>query len=93
MERDEWVQHCDNVSRLLRQIQHQGGPPFTPEEEGHFQESLDANELEIAFHLLCWKFEETGWPISQAVYDLIADAGSRMECAPSDWEELKTFIC
>jgi len=67
MERDEWVQHCDNVSRLLRQIQHQRGPPFTAEEESHFQESLDANELGISFHLLCCKFEETGWPISQAV--------------------------
>jgi len=92
MERDEWIRHCNNVNRLLRQIREQGGLPFTPEEEMHFQESLDANELGIAFDLLCWKFEHTGGPISQPLYDLIADAGSRMECSPSDWEKLKTFI-
>jgi hypothetical protein len=59
MERDEWVQHCDEVSQLLRQIREQGGLPFTANEESHCQESLDANELRIAFDLLCWKLEET----------------------------------
>ncbi len=92
MERDEWIRHCESVSRLLRQILEQSDLPFTLQEEGHFKESLDAKELGIAFDLLCWKFEETGGPISQSVYDLIADAGSRMECPPSDWERLKTFI-
>jgi hypothetical protein len=92
MERGEWVQHCDNVRQLLRQIQERGGLPFTPEEQSHFQESLDANELGLAFDRLCWKFEEAGRPISQPIYDLIADAGSRMECSPGDWEKLKTFI-
>ena len=92
MERDEWVQHCDEVSQLLRRIREQSGLPFTPDEESHFQESLDANELGIAFDLLCWKVEETGKPISQPLYDLIADAGSRMECSPSAWEKLKTLI-
>jgi len=92
MERDEWIRHCESVSRLLRQALEESDLLFTPQEECHFKESLDANELGIAFDLLCWKFKETGWPISQSVYDLLADAGSRMECSPSDWEGLKTFI-
>jgi hypothetical protein len=93
MERDKWVQHCDEVSQLLRQIREHCGLPFTPGEESHFQESLDANELGIAFDLLCWKVEETGKPISQPLYDLIVDAGSRMGCSPSDWENLNPLIC
>jgi hypothetical protein len=92
MERDEWIQHCDEVSQLLRQIREQGGLPFTPDEESYFKESLDANELGIAFDLLCLKVEETGKPISQQLYDLIVDAGSRMGCPPNDWENLKTLI-
>ena len=92
MERDKWVQHCDEVSHLLRQIRELGGLSFTLDEASHFQESLDANELCIAFDLLCWKVEETGKTISQPLYDLIADAGSRMGCSPNDWENLKTLI-
>jgi len=92
MERDEWVRHCSSVSRLLRQIREQSVLPFTPEEESHFQESMDANELGIAFDFLCWTFEKMAGPISQPIYDMIADAGSRMECSPGDWERLKAFI-
>lgn len=92
MERDEWIRHCDNVNRTLRQIREQGELPFTPEEESHFQESLGANELGVAFDLLCWKIDKMGGPISQRIYDLIADVGSRMKCSPSDWEKVKTFV-
>ena len=92
MERNE-IQHCENVNRLLRQIREKSGLAFTPEEESRFLESLDANELGIAFDLLCWKVEETGKPISQPLYDLIVDAGSRMGCSPSDWENLNPLIC
>jgi hypothetical protein len=80
------------VDRLLRQILQQGSPPFTPEESRHFQESLAANELGIAFDLLCWKFGETGHQISEDVYDMLADAGSMMEIAPSQWTELKPLV-
>jgi len=67
MERSKWIQHCERVDRLLRQVLQQGSPPFTPEENRHFQESLAANELGIAFDLLCWKFVETGHQISNDV--------------------------
>ena len=59
MERNEWVQHCKNVNRLLRQIREQGGVPCMPKEGRHFRASLEVNELVIAFDFLCWKFEET----------------------------------
>jgi hypothetical protein len=92
MERNEWIRHSENISRLLRQIREQGSPPFTPEEEKHFQESLSANELGIAFDFLCWKFENVGSPISQEIFDLIADAGSRMGCSPDDWQKLQILV-
>jgi hypothetical protein len=53
---------------------------------------MDANELGIAFDFLCWKFEKMAGPISQPIYDMIADAGSSIECSPGDWERLKAFI-
>lgn len=92
MERNEWIQHCKKVDQLLRQIREQGASPFTAEEEKHFQVSLEANELGIAFEFLCWKFEDAGGPISLEVYDLIADAGSRMDCSPNDWQKLKALV-
>jgi hypothetical protein len=73
MERNE-IQHCENVNRLLRQIREKSGLAFTPEEESRFLESLDANELGIAFDFLCRKLEDAGKPISQEVYDLLSDA-------------------
>jgi hypothetical protein len=51
-----------------------------------------ANELGIAFDLLCWKFGETGHKISEAVYDMLAEAGSMMEMPPSQWTKLKTLV-
>jgi hypothetical protein len=92
MERSKWSQHCEKVDRLLRQVLQQGSPPFTSEEDQHFQESLAANELGIAFDLLCWKFGETGHQISEAIYDMLADAGSMMEIPPSQWTKLKTLV-
>ena len=93
MERKEWLQHCQEINRLLKQIREQGAPPFTTAEANDFQESLDANELGVAFHFLCWKFHEAGIPISEAVYDLIVDAGSRMGYPSRDWEMLKASVC
>ena len=92
MERSKWIQHCEKVDRLLRQVLQQGSPPFTSEENKNFQESLAANELGIAFDLLCWKFGETGHQIPEAVYDMLADAGSMMEIPPSQWTKLKTLV-
>ncbi len=92
MERSEWIQHCANVNRLLRQIRDKSELPFTHDEETQFLESLDANELGIAFDLLCWKLEKTSEPISPEVYDLLADAGSRMKFPTSTWEKLKVLI-
>ena len=92
MERNEWVQHCQEVNRLLKQIRDQGVPPFTTAEANHFQEYLDANELGVAFDFLCCKLHEAETPISQAVYDLIVEARSRMGCPSHDWEKLKSSV-
>ena len=92
MDRNESVRHFENLNRLLKVIREKGVIPFTPEEENHFQESLNANELGIAFDLICWKIEQAGLPISSEVYDLIVDTGSRMECSPADWQNLKAFV-
>ncbi len=92
MERNDWIQHCEKVDRLLRQIRQRGSPSFTLEEDKHFQESLDANELGIAFDLLCWKFGETGRQISGDVYELLIGAGSMMDISPSVWTKLKPLV-
>ncbi len=92
MDQGEWAQHCEKVNRLLRQILQQGSPPFTPEENKHFQECLDANELGVAFDLLCWKFGEARQQISEDVYHLLATAGSMMDTSPSQWTELKALV-
>jgi hypothetical protein len=89
MERTKWIQHCGKVTQLLTQIQQQGSPAFTPEENKHYQELLDANELGLAFELLCWKFGEAGHQISEVVYDQLTDAGSMMDISPSRWTGLK----
>jgi hypothetical protein len=68
----------------------QGTLPFTPEENKHFQECQDANELVVAFDLLCWKFGEAE-QISEDVYQLIATTGSMMDL-PSQWTELKALV-
>jgi hypothetical protein len=89
MERSDWIERCEKVDRLLRQIRQRGPASFTPEEDKYFQESLDANELGVAFDLLCWKFGETGQPISEAVYELLVSAGSMMDISASAWTKLK----
>jgi hypothetical protein len=92
MDRNAWRQHCEMVDRLLKQIQAQGAPGFTPEEETHFQTSLDANEFGMAFDLLCWKIEHSGRPISKELYHLISEVGSKMEAPPEDWETLEALV-
>ena len=54
MERSKRIQQYARADRLVRKALQQGPPPFTPEENKHFQESLAACELDIAFDLLCW---------------------------------------
>jgi hypothetical protein len=92
MERTEWIEHCEKVDRLLRQVREQGSPLFTPEEDKHFQATLAANELEVAFDLLCWKFDEAAAPISQEIYGFLADAGWRMGLPSSHWTKLKQLV-
>ena len=92
MDHNDRVRHCEDVARTLRQILDRGSVPLTTEEEFRFQEYLDANELGLAFDLLRWKIEDTAVAISPQVYDLIADAGSKMEYPPNTWEKLKRSI-
>jgi hypothetical protein len=92
MDRNERVGRFENLNRLPKVIREQGGVTFTPEEENHFQETLDVNELGIAFDLICSKIDQAGLPISSEVYDLIVDARSKMECSPADWQKLNVFV-
>jgi hypothetical protein len=89
MQRTDWIEHCETVNRLLKQIREQVSPLFTPEEDKTFEEFLAANELGLALDFLCWKIEDTGNPISHKNYDLLADAGSMMKMSPNHWTKLK----
>jgi hypothetical protein len=62
------------------------------EEERRTRGNMVRNVLGIAFDLLCWKFKNVGGPISQEIFDLIADAGSRMGCSPQDWQKLQLLV-
>jgi hypothetical protein len=48
--------------------------------------------LNLRLHLRQFPAADIGEPISQEVYDLLSDAGSKMKFPTSAWENLKTLI-
>jgi HEAT repeat protein len=77
-----------DIGVLFKRIRQQAKLLFTSEEEKHFQESLAANDLGIAFDLLCLKLENAGM-ISQDLYESLADAGLKMGYANDHWAKVR----
>jgi hypothetical protein len=79
MEKRDWVEHCNAVTRLLQRVREEAPNLLKPDERKFFDEALDANELGIAFDFLCDKFDEAGRPLPPAVLDLLMIAGNKMQ--------------
>jgi len=91
MEKQVWVNHCAEVRELLQQLRQQAPNLLTLEEQELFGELLSANELGVAFDLVCDKFLEAGRPLSQSVLDLLANAGDKMQYAPESLKRLQAI--
>jgi hypothetical protein len=91
MEKQDWVSHCDEVNGLLQRIRQQAPNLLTLDEGESFEEALGANELGVAFDLLCDKFDEAGRPLSQSVHDLLMIARNKMQYAPESLKRLRVI--
>jgi hypothetical protein len=91
MEKQVWLNHCAEVRELLQQIRQQAPSLLTLEEQELFGELLSANELGVAFDLVCDKFVEAGRPLSQSVLDLLANAGNKMQYFPESLKRLQVI--
>jgi hypothetical protein len=91
MEEHDWVRHCEKIEQLLRDVRQQLPNVLTAEEGKYFDESLEANELGIAYDLVCDKLDELNVPISQPLYNLLAIVGFEMGYDPAPSRRLKVL--
>jgi hypothetical protein len=84
--------HWQRIRGDLERIYELANTLFADEEKDLFFEYVTANELGLAYELICDRLHEAGSPISAELYRLIQSAGSLMEYEPQQHEKLKPLI-
>jgi hypothetical protein len=92
LEKQEFNSQRERIRLELERIHKQLHVHFGAETERLFFEFLGANELGLAYQLICDHLDEYRIPISPELYRMIQSAGSHMEYEPEEYEKLKSLV-
>lgn len=76
------------IQQRLRDLYEQFSNNFDDAQRRLFLEYLEANELGLAYELLCDALSESQERIAPDIFRVIRDVGLEMEIPPNTWERL-----
>jgi hypothetical protein len=92
LSKEELHAHWQRIRGDLQRIYEVANVPSADDAKHLFFEYMSANELGLAYELICDQLHETGLPISTELYRIIQSVGSSMEYSEKQYERLRRLV-